>query len=462
MKFFGKKRKRIRATNSSRSNYSGNNRLWRDLGRTEYSPLEFLKLYQKDPFAKKGVLVPAGDMTRMWREWDAIGEANPRIADDIEALEKKLKTREIFYKATVSSRLYGGSAVLILNDDPDLSKPIFSDNVLALEVVARGDLIFTPQNNGESQNLGEFLVGNQTGRPLLLNTTAVDPWADSLFCHQLRGLIHSSRLIFLKGIEVPAYSSLNARFNLRYLLGDSVLLSCLEIIDYLGLSIESAARMARNSSFFVYNVEQSNSNEFLNVEIQQEELEDSIKKLGESLDIGVSAILRDPVDIKSASLNMTGMPEIIDLFLKIISGAFSIPQAILFGQDLSGLNTSAVQIVQTYYDNIKSEQERVYSDIGKLDRLLCSAIGASIDDYKAEWVSLWQTDENEETNLRAQEGENILRLYQGGLLTDDEARDNLVASDVVKGLKDEKDLRDFEENFRPKIDQNFMNFDGEK
>ena len=73
-----------------------------------YMPMTQYELeaaYRGDWIARKVVDIPAFDMTREWREWQA-DEAQVEL---IEELEKNLFVQQKVQQALIKSRLYGGA-----------------------------------------------------------------------------------------------------------------------------------------------------------------------------------------------------------------------------------------------------------------------------------------------------------------------------------------------------------------
>ena len=83
-------------------------------------PVQVEAAYRSSWLMRKIVDVPALDMTRAWRDW----QADKDVIEKIEAEEKRLHLKAKCKRALIVARLYGGSAILMGTDDADLSQPL--------------------------------------------------------------------------------------------------------------------------------------------------------------------------------------------------------------------------------------------------------------------------------------------------------------------------------------------------
>ena len=79
---------------------------------TPMSQFELEAAYRGDWIARKVVDIPAFDMTRQWRQWQA-GEGQVEL---LEECEKDLFVQQKVQQALIKSRLYGG-AILVMGTE---------------------------------------------------------------------------------------------------------------------------------------------------------------------------------------------------------------------------------------------------------------------------------------------------------------------------------------------------------
>jgi phage-related protein (TIGR01555 family) len=99
--------------------------------------------------------------------------------------------------------------------------------------------------------------------------------------------------------------------------------------------------------------------------------------------------------------DMAGMPDILKMFLLMVSGAADIPATRMLGQSPVGLNATGDGDLRNYYDRIHSDQNNTLSPaLATLDDvLLASALGSRNPSIYYEWNNLWQMSEEEKANL---------------------------------------------------------------
>src|SRR5690349_18288364 len=92
---------------------------------TPVTPQQAEAAYRTSWLVRKIVDIPALDMTREWRDWQAEGSA----IEAIEREEKRLELKAKCKRALTLARLYGGGAILLGTNDSNPMEPLNADRV---------------------------------------------------------------------------------------------------------------------------------------------------------------------------------------------------------------------------------------------------------------------------------------------------------------------------------------------
>jgi DNA topoisomerase IB len=116
------------------------------------------------------------------------------------------------------------------------------------------------------------------------------------------------------------------------------------------------------------------------------------------------------------SMPFSGIPDLLEKFLGILSAAFDIPQTRLLGSSPGGLNSTGDGDIRNYYDSIGAEQENKLSPhLDSIDEaLIRSVYGLVPDGMSYKFKSLWQMNENEEADLKAKQAGTLQMLQAMG------------------------------------------------
>lgn len=152
-----------------------------------FTPMDALTAYRGDWIARKVVDIPAMDMTRAWRNW----QADDDQIQALEATERRLCLKQRVLKALKWARLFGGAGLILGTKDTDPAAPldpttIGKDGLTFVHVASclqltAGDIDRDPASPGYGEPSVYRMTRTQGG--------TVD--------------IHPSRVIRLIGAELP-------------------------------------------------------------------------------------------------------------------------------------------------------------------------------------------------------------------------------------------------------------------
>jgi phage-related protein (TIGR01555 family) len=340
--------------------------------------------FKSDWIARKAISIPAFDATREWRAWQA--EADQ--IEKLEATEKRLQLQLKLQQAMVKARLYGGACMLIGVDgnmekelDPEKIK---KDGLKFIHVLAPWQLhveemirdISSPYYGQPEHYILRSEGGANTPNKQLLNEVK----------------IHPSRMVRLTGLDAP-----DPMINFGW--GDPLLQVIHDAVNSAGTVMGSVASLIAEAKFDVIKI--PGLTEIFSTAKGTDKL---IKRFSEAnvAKSVINAIVMDAEEEwERIGVNLTGMPEVLQMYLQIAAGAADIPATRFLGMSPAGLNATGDSDLQNYYDRIASDQElRLRPALEKLDMALQrSALGSYDKDIHYTWNPLWQMDDAQKATI---------------------------------------------------------------
>lgn len=351
--------------------------------------------YRGDWIARKIVDVPAFDETREWRDWQA---AKPQI-EMLEQEEARLGVQSKVAKARKLARLYGGAALYIGADQGEPSQPLDVNRIgkgafRYLHVLTRHEMIA-----GEiEQDPLSPLYGEPKKYSLAGATQMVD--------------IHPSRVVRFVGADLPDRA-------LNYDgWGDSVLQAVNDAVMHAGSAAAAIAALLQEAKVDVIKVpsfmESLGAQEYRARIIERY----SLANMGKSITNSLMIDAEEEWDHKQISFAQ--LPEVLNTYLQIASGAADIPATRLLGQTPGGLQSTGQSDIRNYYDRISAGQNlELRPALSRLDEVLIrSALGSRPDDVHYTWAPLWQMTEVEKAEVAHKKAQATKVYADAGLMPD--------------------------------------------
>ncbi|TPK14156.1 phage portal protein [Mesorhizobium sp. B2-5-11] len=346
---------------------------------TPLSDAELLNAYRTAWLPRKIVDIPAFDAVRAWRDWQAEGN----VIEPIEAEENRLNVRGKVFEAKVRARLWGGAAIHIGTGDADLAAP------LEIERIGKGGVKYLTVLSRRQLSAGEIdrdpaseFYGQPKFYTLTAGTTA-----------QVQ--IHPSRLVIFQGNAQPDIDLVEGQLSW----GDSVLQSVMDAIkqaDGTAANIASLVFEAKIDIIKVPNFMASLANEDYKAKIlERYTLANTAKGINGTL------LLDKEEEYEQKSASFATLPDVLDRFLQIVSGAADIPATRLLGQAPAGMNATGESDLRNYYDRLSAMQQvEMTPAMHRLDEcLIRSALGSRPADVYYEWAPLWGMSEKEKADV---------------------------------------------------------------
>lgn len=371
--------------------------------------------YRGDWIARKIVDVPAFDETREWRDWQA---KKPQI-ELLEQEEARHSVQRKVAQARKLARLYGGSVIFIGDGSANPMAP------LAPEQIKKGGLKYL---NVFSRH--EMIAGELDQDPL-------SPFYGEPVKYSLAGRtgmvdIHPSRVVRFIGAEIAdrvlAYDGW----------GDSVLQAVNDAVLHASSASAAVAAMLQEAKVDIVKV--PGFMESLATEEYRSRIltRYSLANLGKS--ITNTLMLDGDEEWDHKQLSFARLPEVLNTYLQIASGAADIPATRLLGQTPGGLQSTGQSDIRNYYDRISAGQNLdLRPALSRLDEILIrSALGARPDDVHYTWAPLWQMTEVEKADVFAKKTKGVKDLHDTGLVPDEAlargVQNMLVEDGIMPGL----------------------------
>lgn len=378
------------------------------------SDAELLNAYRGAWLPRKIVDIPAFDSVRAWRDWQADGSK----IEDIEAEEKRLNVRGKVLEARTKARLWGGAAIHIGTGDQDLAQP------LDLERIGKAGIKHLTVLTRRQLSAGEIErdPGSEWyGKPKDYKLTAGD---------KVQVDIHPSRLVIFSGSPQPDVELVGSS---ELVWGDSVLLSVMEAIkqaDGTAANIASLIFEAKIDIIRIPNFMASLGNEdYKRKIIERYTLANTSKGINGTL------MLDKEEEYESKSASFATLPDVLDRFLQIVSGAADIPATRLLGQAPAGMNATGESDLRNYYDRLSAMQSlEMTPAMYRMDEaVIRSALGSRPTDIYYDWAPLWGMSEKEKADVFKTKSDAAKALADGGLLPIEALSDALVNTFVEDG-----------------------------
>ena len=352
-------------------------------GLTLLNDAEILAAYRGAWLPRKIVDIPAFDAVRAWRNWQADGKQ----IEAIEAEEKRLNIKGRVLEARTKARLWGGAAIVLGTGDADLAEPFDSERV------GRGGLKYLTVLTRKQLTAGEIdrdPASEWYGRPGMYQLRSADGGQVN---------IHPSRLVIFHGVAQAddEFAAMHQGW------GDSVLQSVMSAIkqaDGTAANIASLVFEAKVDIIRVPNFMQSIGNtEYEGKLISRY----SLAAMGKGINGTLMLDKEEEYEQKSASF--ATLPEVLDRFFQLASGAADIPATRLLGQSPAGMNATGESDTRNYYDRLSAMQQlEMTPAMARMDEaLIRSALGNRPPEVHYIWAPLWQISGKE----RAEIGEKI-------------------------------------------------------
>lgn len=368
--------------------------------------------YSASTWFGKIVDIPADDATREWRSW----KADSTDIEDLEAAEKDLNVRVQVNKALKWARLYGGAVII-----PDL--PGNPTSPLNLERVAKGSVRFlSVLHRFEIQKDGDIRrnpLDPLYGLPERWRVNTGD--GQSLF-------FHPSRVFLFNGRKASNGITSNEVW------GESIWRHLSDAIEATDSGANIIHALLHEAKIDVVKVDGFmdfiGTDEGESAYMRRWDLAAKLKSVANML------VLDGQDEYEQKTINWSGLPDVMDTLLTVMSGAADIPVTRLVGKSPGGLNSTGESDLRNYYDSVKAKQDLQLSpQMAPLDEVLIrTALGDRPKDIWYDWKPLWTPDEKERAETQKIRAETFQIELNSGAFDEQMLVKTYLAGAIESGL----------------------------
>lgn len=365
---------------------------------------------------RKIVDIPAQDMTRAGRDWDATdGEI-----EKIEAEEKRLGYWPKLREALRLSRLGGGAILIGLGDDPTKPLP---------EKVGPGAVQYLTVFSRYQLTLGVLetdLASPLFGEPRYFEITGI--------AGQVR--IHPSRMVCFNGLPIPAITGSTSDEDRFW--GMSVVEACDDAVSQATAACAGFAALIDEAKIDVYKFKGTAD------VLSQPNGEATMRSRVEATNTGKSihrAVILDADDEwEQRQLTLTGVRDVIVTYDARVAGAADIPATRLFGKSPDGQNSTGESDLANYFQAVGAKQEMDLRPVmERLDAATLPSAGVKAD-LTWSFSPLAVLTEQQQAEIENKEADTISKLANVGLIPESAlakaVQNRLIESQRFPGLQD--------------------------
>ena len=259
---------------------------------------------------------------------------------------KEIRANYKIAQALKWARLYGGALILLgVYDGESLDQPLDLNkikNFENLKIIPRNNVMYGTmefQMNPELPHYGQveyYPVTFYTGRQYQMQR------------------VHYSRVIELKGVEIPSSEASLIPMEFRYW-GLSVFQRIQDRLKELGSSFSSLANLLNELTIGKYKYKD------LAMIMASEGGGEQVQKRLQAMDLMKSVfhsvLLDTDESFERDTLSFSGVSDVMYQFMMMTSAATGYPMTKLFGISPGGLNSTGEADMYQYYDMVKAKQE---------------------------------------------------------------------------------------------------------
>lgn len=339
---------------------------------------QIVNAYRGAWLPRKIVDIPALDSCRKWRNWQA--EADQ--IEKIEAEENRLNVRGKVLEARTKARLWGGAAILIGTGDADMMEQLDVDRIGVGGI--RYLTVFT-RNHLTAGQIERDPASEFYGKPSRYTLRGRD---------SLTVDVHPSRLVIFQGnAEADEELSLHPGW------GESVLTAVFDAVRNADSTASNIASLVFEAKIDIIRV--PNFMASLGDEDYKQKILERYTLANTAKGINGTLMLDKEEEYETKATSFANLPEVLDRFLQIASGAADIPATRLLSQSPAGLNSTGESDLRNYYDRVSATQEiDMTPAMHRMDEaIIRSALGARDPAIHYTWAPLWQMTDKERADI---------------------------------------------------------------
>lgn len=320
------------------------------------SVLELESLYYNNDLAAAIVDALPEEVFRKGVEYENGGDLSDLVQDAFDRLSLLNRCEE----AMTWARLYGGAAVILgVDDGQTMDQPVRVEAVRDIKYAIVIDKRFTYPLTTYVDPLAATIGQPQTYQ--IVMPVAGTPLGASP--SNSGTVVHESRMIRFDGTRVDV---INRQRNGGW--SYSVLQRVYDTLRRFSQAVDASSQLAIDAGQAVFSIENwiaAMSGPNSSAAVARMATVDQQRSAGRAivLDANKEKFERQPV-------NVTGVPDLLDRFMVLVSAAARIPVTKLFGRSPAGLNATGESDLTQWYDYVESTQMRTAPDLNRVATLI--------------------------------------------------------------------------------------------
>ncbi len=380
-----------------------------------------IDICEGDDLGRRAAYGPVEDAFRQGYEISIADEGDfEDLKEDIEDKLRELEVDKVIKKAIAQKRALGGSAILIgVRDNKTMDRPLDRKNISNIEFLTNlepADLYphtyydnpvepkFGDVKLWELRTVGRFQLTSMQGK--VPKTAATEAQAKSI-------LIHESRLIIFTNEKISQYS-MNHHPHGQFW-GLSIYVPIYEILRDFNVSWSAAGLIVTDFSQAVFTVK----NLMQLVANNEAGLVARMRAMNLGRSTARAILIDDQETFKRESVNVNGLPDLLDQLKSRFAAAIDTPLSVLMGSGKKAQSAEMDGELRYYYDRLASMQR---DEIGPIIRLFAEIIMRGLRQRKipkkwgVKWHPLWQLTDEQKANARLAQARVDAIYVQYGIL----------------------------------------------
>ena len=373
-------------------------------------------LYRENWIAKKIIDMPSEDMTRAW--YSLTSSVDEKAIDALHRLEARHSIRAEITNAIRWARLYGGAlAVMVIEGHEDLlDTPLDPEDVLP--DTFQGLLVLDRTQSIEpSLTLVEDLCDPDFGLP---EYYSVDLEGDSGHV-----TIHHSRILRFVGRELPHMEEIRENYW-----GASELEHIFEELQKRNATSANIAQLVFQANVTTLKMADFGEALAMGTDRQRQRIMAAMEEQNRLRTSFGLQVMSAEDSLENHPYSFGGLSQVYEEFMMDMAGASGIPATKLFGRSPQGMNATGESDLKNYYEMIGQMQERhLRPALEKLLPVMAMSLWGEIpDDLEILFEPLMTTSPSERAMLMNQFTDAVIKAYQAGIITKE---------DAIRELKDQ-------------------------
>ena len=380
--------------------------------------------YRESWLVKRIIDMPCEDMTRAWYTLST-GVRNEAI-HELNRLEARHSVKQEIANAIRWARLYGGSLALMVTrgDEDSLEEPLDTD--LLMPGCFQGLLVLDRAGGiSPSMELVGDLDDPDFGLPEYYTVEIeLDGKRQSV-------RIHHSRVLRFVGRELPQREMERENYW-----GASELEHIWDELMKRSATSANIAQLVFQANLTTLKISSFGEILAIGTDAQKKKVLDAIAQENRMrTSYGIQVLSKDDA-METHSYSFSGLSDVYELFMMDMAGAAEIPATKLFGRSPQGMNSTGEADLRNYYEMIAQLQERMLRPA--LEKLLpvmaVSCWGYVPEDLEIVFQPVMTTSAVDRAELASKLSESVIAAFTAGLITRDEAVDELASRGVNLGV----------------------------